>query len=321
MTASTRPQPEAGGIGRLLTDNLGLKLTALALSLMLFSLVHSDVDAQRAIYLDVVALLPPPSSGQMLVSELPAQVKVTLRGSRSKLNSLSRDQLLPVQLDLRDASSGNYYIDTHSIDVGSNIQVVETAPSVIPLTWAVAAEKRVPVQVELEGELDSDYSLRGEAQAEPARVTLRGPEKRLADLDTVSTDPVSLLGLGLGNHRRRVSLMALPDHVTYVEDTSVEVKLTVVPVLAQRTVKRVPIVVMGEGHAGLRPDRVEVTLRGPRQVLDELDADLLAPYVELGSGAGSPASSADVKLRGIPEGVEVVRVLPPSVLVWPKGKR
>ncbi len=321
MNAATRPRAQAGGIGRLVTDNLGLKLTSIALSIMLFSLVHSDVDAQRSIYLDVVALLPPPSSGKMLISELPAQVKVTLRGSRSKLNGLSRDQLLPLQLDLRQVPSGNYYIDPHSLDLGSNIQVVEITPSVVPLTWAVAAQKRVPVQVELEGELDSGFSLRGEAQAEPATITLRGPEKRLQSLDTVSTDPVSLVGLGLGTHRRRVSLMALPDHVAYVEDTSVEVKLTVVPVLAERTLKRLQIAVVGDGHALLRPERAEVTLRGPRKLLDDLDPDLIVPYVELPAGAAGAGGSYDVKLRDVPEGVDVVRVLPPNVLVWLKGKR
>ncbi|MFI5306746.1 MAG: YbbR-like domain-containing protein [Polyangiales bacterium] len=318
----TTPRPRArSGLTRLLTDNLALKAMSIGLSILLFALVHSDVDAQRAIYLDVVALLPPPSSGQMLISELPAQLKVTLRGSRSKLSTLSRDQMLPVQLDLRHASSGTYYIDPHTIDVGSNIQVVEIAPSVVPLTWVAAAEKRVSVQVELEGELDSGYSLRGEAQAEPSFVTLRGPQKRLESLDTVSTDPVTLLNLRPGNHRRRVSLMALPEHVTYVEDTSVEVKLTVVPRLAERSFKRIPIAVAGDARMLPRPDHAEVTLRGPRQVLDEIEPDLIVPYVDAPVGSTEPGSTVEVSLRGVPDGVEIVRVLPASVLLWSKVKR
>jgi hypothetical protein len=29
----------------------------------------------------------------------------------------------------------------------------------------------------------------------------------------------------------------------------------------------------------------------------------------------------DIKLRGVPAGVEVVGIVPPSTLVWSKGKR
>jgi YbbR domain-containing protein len=318
MMQGARTRRIVGILGRQLTDNLGLKLAALGLSLMLFSLVHSDVDAQRSIYLDVMTLLPASGSGKMLTSELPAQVKVTLRGSRSKLSSLSRDQLLPVQMDLREANSGIYYFDPHAIDVGSNVQVVEISPARVPLTWAVAAEKKVPVQIELQGDLDKRRSLHGEAQADPQYVTLRGPEQRLAGIHTVSTEPVTLEGLGVGAHRRRVALMPLPEHVTYVEDTSVEVKLVVEPVLAERTIKKLEVAVVGEARVGLRPDHVAVTLRGPKDVLDELDPELIVPYIEPSLDSGTRAYN--VKLRGMPAGLEVLQVLPPSVLVWPKGK-
>src|SRR5690349_4791120 len=137
MAASTQA-PRASALTRAFTENVGLKLLALALSLMLFSLVHSDVDAQRSIVLDVVALLPPPSSGKMLISDLPAQVKVTLRGSRSRLSTLARGELAPIQMDLRDASSGYYYLDPRQVDLGSNVRVLEITPSMVPLTWAVA---------------------------------------------------------------------------------------------------------------------------------------------------------------------------------------
>lgn len=313
--------PRTTGISRLITDNIGLKLLALGASVLLFSLVHSDVDAQRSIFLDVVALLPPPSSGKLLISELPAQVKVTLRGSRSRLSSLSRDELSPIQMDLRDAATTPYYLDPRAIEVGSNVQVIEITPSIVPLTWATAGERRVPVQVQLEGELDKKLSLRGDVEVDAAYITLRGPEQALKSLNTVSTEPVSLVGLGLGEHRRRVPLEPLPEHVAYVEDTAVEVRLQVEPAVAERTLRHLEIAALGEGSVALRPDHVEVTLRGPQALIEALDPDVIVPYVTLDSMAAIGTHAADVQLRGVPAGVTVVRILPPSTLVWLKGKR
>jgi YbbR domain-containing protein len=315
--------PRARSFSRLVTDNFGLKLLSLAASVLLFSLVHSDVDAQRSIFLDVIALLPPTGSGKMLISELPAQVKVTLRGSRSRLSALSRDELSPIQMDLRGANTQPYYVFApRTIPVGSAVQVAEITPSIVPLTWAVAGERRVPVHVQLEGELDKTLNLRGdELDADPAYVTLRGPEHALKALNTVSTEPVSLLGLGLGEHRRRVPLEPLPEHVAYVEDTAVEVRVLIEPAMSERTLRRLEVAAIGEGNVALRPNHVEVTLRGPQNLIGELEPDVIVPYVELDPAAAAGTHSADVKLRGVPAGVTVVRILPPSTLVWFKGKR
>jgi YbbR domain-containing protein len=305
---------------RVVTDNFGLKLTALVLSLLLFYLVHSDVDAQRAIYVDVVALLPPPGSGKTLISELPAQVKVTLRGSRSKLSSLSRDELGPIQLDLREAGDGPYYIDASLVDAGSNVQVVEISPSSVQLTWAVEVEKRVPIEVVLEGKPAKGYDLSGNVQVEPSFITLRGPEELLAAIKSVPTETLSLARFELGTHKRRVALDPPPDHVSYIENTAVEVSFSVALAVAEQTFRRLEVAAVGEGGAELRPDRVSVTVRGPHELLDQLDAEALVPYVELDPAHAAGTRAYDVQLRGVPEGIATLTILPPSVLVRPKGK-
>lgn len=303
---------------RAVTDNAGLKLLALGLSVLLFSLVHSDIDAQRSVYVDVVTLLPPPGAGKMLLSELPTQVRVTLRGSRSKLSDLSRDDFSPVQIDLRDAKPGKHYIESGAIDVGGTAQVVEVAPSALDLVWADAAEKRVPVQVQLEGALERGTSLNGDVEVEPSYVTLRGPAERLASLSTVSTDPVSLVGFGLGSHTRRVPLEPLPQHVTYGDDSSVEIRLVVVQEVAERTFPGIEVAIVGGAVATLRPTQVAVTVRGPADLVQGLEPESIVPFVESGHEAGTLPQ--EVKLRDVTEGVEVVRIVPPSVLVRQESK-
>lgn len=301
-------------IVRLLTHNLGLKLLSLGLSVLLFSLVHSDVDAQRSLLVDVVALLPPAEAERMLVSELPAQVKVTLRGSRSRLSDLSRDDLSPLQLDLRDAATGYYYFKPTDIDI-AGLQVVEIEPSSVPLTWAVTAHKALVVHPQLRGKPGDRHQLQEPVQARPARVSVRGPKHVLDDLHAVPTEPFSIDGLRTGQHVRRVALAPLPQHVVYEGDPQVELQIVVEPVVSERVFRKLEVAVVGGPGASLRPDRVAVTFRGGEDLLSELEPEHIVPYVELVPPFSSGFAPLDVRLRGVPEGIEVVRITPSSVLV------
>jgi hypothetical protein len=304
---------------RVFTDDWGLKLLALGMSVALFSLVHGDVDAQRSIYVDVVALLPPPDSGKMLISEVPAQVKVTLRGSRSKLSGLSRDDLSPLQVDLRSANTGAYYIDTSVLDVGSGIRVIDIIPSTLALTWAATAEKRASVQVRLEGTPHKGLQV-GTIEVTPAYVTLRGPEGVLQTLSTLSTEPVSITGLAAGQHKRRVPLQPLPQHVTVLEDSSVEAVVPIVPVIGERTLRRLEVATVGELVLSVRPEVVSMRLRGPEDVLDEIDPRAIVPYIDAALAPESGTRALDVQVRGLPAGIEVAEIIPASVLAGIKGK-
>jgi YbbR domain-containing protein len=287
---------------------------ALGLSVMLFSLVHSDVDAQRSMYIDVVALLPPADSDRMLVSELPAQVRVTLRGSRSRLSDLSRDAFSPIQLDLRQGTNGYYYFRPSDVDVSGGIQVISVDPATVPLTWAATGTKRLPVHPKVVGKLDANHRLRAAAQARPGEVSVRGPKTALTELSTISTDVVSLEGMHAGHHTRRVALAPLPKLVSYEGDAHVEVDLDVDAIVAERVLRRLEVAVLGAPTAVLRPGRVTVTLRGPQDRLSELEPEEVVPFIEV-SGPGSPTLVVhDVKVRGVPEGLEVVRIAPPNEL-------
>ena len=298
---------------RFITNNLGLKLLAVALSLLLFSLVHSDVDAQRSMFIDVVALLPPADAGRMLISELPTQVKVTLRGSRSRLSDLSRDDFSPIQLDLREGTNGYYYFRPNEVDVAGGVHVMEIEPATVPLTWAPTGRKEVAVHARIEGKLEEHHRLRAAVTARPSSVFVRGPKSVLEELSTVSTESVSLASVSVGQHMRRVALAPLPKLVTYEGDAYVEVQLDVEPIVAERTLKRLEVAVLGASAAALRPDQISVTLRGPQEALAELDPEQVVPYIEL-STATSTLTAHDIKLRGVPETLEVLRVTPSSVL-------
>lgn len=297
------------------TDNLPLKLLSIVLSIALFSIVHSDQDGQRSLYVDVVALLPPADSTRMLVSDLPHQVKVTLRGSNARLTELQRDELGPIQMDLTDTSRRYYYFGPKTLDVSGALQVVEIEPATVPLEWVASAEKRVGVDAVVTGELGPGLVVKQPVAVRPGVVTVRGPADEVAGMTSVRTDVVDVDGLALGTHGLRVPLQPLPENVSYLEDVMVEVQVEVRPELSERTFRRLSVSVVGQGAAAVRPKVVAVTLRGPKRRLEAYDTDLLVPFVELSSEGQAGTAPSKVSLRGDLDGIEVVKVVPAEVLV------
>lgn len=313
---TTPEAPERGPFTRLLLDNLPLKLLAFVLSIALFSLVHSDQDAQRAMYVDVVALLPPPHADKMLVSEIPSQAKVTLRGSRSRITALQHDDFAPIQMDLRDPARRYYYFDAAAIDVPGAVQVVGIEPAAVELAWASSSERKVPVRARLRGAPDEGFMVKKPIVIVPGSVTIHGPTDEIGSVHEVFTEDISIDGMAAGTYDRRVQLEPLSGHITYLDPAATQVHIEVVPELGDRVLRKLEVAVVGAGGASLRPSVVSVALRGPVRALGELEPEELVPYVELPAAAVAEQGllPLEVKLRGLPEGFEIVRVLPPSVL-------
>lgn len=298
-----------------ITHNFPLKVLSLALSIVLFSIVHSDQDAQRTVFLDVVALLPDPGADRMLLTDLPHEVKVTLRGSRARINALHRDDFRPITMDLTDTNRRFYYFDHQAVELDGNIQVVTIEPSSIVLEWATAAERRVPIKLRLDGEPASDIAVQEPVELTPAAVTIRGPAASVDGISAVFTDVISVEGLPGGVHERRVALEPLPEHVSYMEDVSVQVAMRLQAKLVERTIRRLEVAVVGSSEVSLRPANVSVTVRGPAKRVEQLDAEHVVPMVTLPEGdAIGPEAQVTIRNDAI-DGLEVVRIAPPTVLV------
>jgi YbbR domain-containing protein len=320
MNAPARENPL--WIVRVLTENIPLKLVSLALACVLFSIVHSDVDAQRSLYVDLVTLLPPAPSNKMLVSELPHEIKLTLRGSRSRVSALSRDDLQPIQMDLTDTASAEYVFDPAALDLGAGLEVTEITPSRVPLVWVTSAERRIRVRVPVEGVPRAGYHARLPVEVRPEQILVRGPEDLVKSATVAETDPMTVDGLGPGTHTRWLSLRPLPSHVFYEGGETVEARVIIEPTLADRVLRGLDVSVVGEGELKVRPERVTVTLRGPEAELESLAVEEVVPYVDMTGvgGTGGGTQPQEVQLRGVPEGVQVERILPDSVLVTRRGR-
>jgi YbbR domain-containing protein len=298
-------------VRRLFTHNAGLKLLSLAIAIFLYSLVHGSEDQQRAIYVDVTAIPPPPSSGKVLVSDLPDRVKVTLRGSRSQLQGI---ELPTVEMDVTDPSQRYYYFEPTVFDLPPGVDVTSIAPASLPLVWADYVERRIPIEARV-GSPRPGLQLAGSPRVEPRTVLVRGAEREIAPMQLVKTQPIEISDIEPGEHELRVRLDAPPLHTDF-DVTSVQVHFEIVPEVATRTFRGLAVSQLGEIRATLRPAHVDVTVRGPAAVVDLLTEDRVVPYIQLveaPSAAG--ASSVEVQVYGLPAGIEVESIEPGSVLV------
>lgn len=314
-----KAQVQTSGVIRgLLLDNLGLKVISLVCAMAVFWLVRGAEEAQRAVFVDVIATTPPATSERMLTSDLPAKVRLTLRGSRSILNALHSDEIPPVQVDLSASTASLYYFDPETFELPGGVEVVQIAPPTIPLAWAERSSRSVSIVPAMEGAPEPGLMLAGTPSVRPSTTMLRGPAPDLATVERLMTDPVTISGLPAGRYERRVGLVRLPGHVENAGETTITVSFELAPEVAQRSVPRLEIAVIGGVAREVRPTRVRVTLRGSPLVLDAMDALSLVPYVDVGALEPEAGTQAvPVQVRGIPQGVELAGVEPDEALVTP----
>ncbi|HMI94436.1 MAG TPA: hypothetical protein VK509_23850, partial [Polyangiales bacterium] len=94
----------------------------------------------------------------------------------------------------------------------------------------------------------------------------------------------------------------------------------IVPVIGERTLRRLEVATVGETVLSVRPEVVSMRLRGPEDVLDEIDPRAIVPYIDAALAPESGTRALDVQVRGLPAGVEVAEIIPASVLAGIKGK-
>jgi YbbR domain-containing protein len=154
--------------------------------------------------------------------------------------------------------------------------------------------------------------------ATPEKVEVSGPASLVDRLTALETEPFDLTDLAT-SVQKTVGLVRT-DQLT-VKPENVSVEITVAPVVITREFKRLTVEVRNVDRPfQLRPTRVNLTVRGPQRVVQNLTLDEGAIYVDGASyEPGEHMVEAEVTL---PAGVEVVKRDPPVIrleIVEPKN--
>jgi len=254
-----------------LTADWPLKLTALALSVLLWLVASSEEPASGLLS---VELRVQPPAGREVVRE-PGRIRATVVGRRRDLLRLSRENLVLTRMlpDSLTADSMSLTIDPADLVFpgATGIQVQDVEPRRVGVELNPLAQRTVPVHPVVRVQSRSGFELVGAVAVVPGEVRLAGPESRIAAIDSAVTVPLELAGAD-GPAEQRVMVDTTGFGPVRVFPSRVTVSLNV-QAMGERTLWPVPVQL--PSALRLRPDRdtVTVRVRGPRARLAALTPD------------------------------------------------
>jgi len=303
----------------LVFDNFWLKLFSLVVSLGFYAFIHGAESVQRTVEVDVVRL-PPPADRQLL-TELPTRVAVILRGPRTQIEALRRDDLGAVQIDLRSGRGSRIELDPSSLRMPTGVVLDQMYPAFVEARWDDVVQKDVQILVARSGDPAPGLMVKGAVLVEPSHLSVRGPRSILNVMQLVRTAPFEMSGLPLGVHQQELALDRPPSldngqsSVKYGIDT-VLATVEIGRALAEREVPRLKVQVVGVVHASVQPATVTLKLRGTADDLKAIDPELIVVRVEpkaAGLDTSKPGNAYLDVLAELPK--VTVEVVPSKVYV------
>ena len=122
-------------------------------------------------------------------------ISVLLRGRRDRLRTLTGRGLV-VSIDCSDVygpGERTVNVDASSLGLPRSVEFIKAVPSQLRFIFEERAEKLVEVVPQFVGEIPAGYLLDG-YKVNPPSLLIAGPAERVALVEQVSTDPISLAG-------------------------------------------------------------------------------------------------------------------------------
>lgn len=297
-------------------ENLALKILSLCCAMALFAFTHGSETAQRAFSVSVLSILPPNAAKRQLISQLPTEVRITLRGPRTQLDDLHSDDIGALQLDLRSGKDAKIDLDEKMFHVPAGLTVEQITPTSIEVKWDDVISKAVPVQIPRTGETQPGFVVKGAVTSDPAEVQVRGPRSVVEGIKSARAAPFDVTGLAQGIHTQKLPLDKPPSLTSYDVD-QVNASVEIARQLVTKTFSRLKVEVIGLPRATTRPVTVSVVVSGTAEDVAAISPDAIVPRVEpktAGDDLSKPGNDNLTVIVDVPKNV-TAQVDPPKVVV------
>lgn len=180
----------------LLLDNLGLKLVALLLGLLVYLNVYTD--RQNTMLLTFPIEIQDLGDSLSLSGPVPAVVQAEVRGTGKQLLKLRLTEP-PLKVSLLGVGPGRFErmlsVEDLPLPPGEGAQVERLAgPRLLEIQVERRIRRRIPVKARVEGTPAAGFAWTGAVVATPETLLVVGPRSAVAALDSVRLRPVSIAG-------------------------------------------------------------------------------------------------------------------------------
>ncbi|WMI70511.1 CdaR family protein [Aminobacterium sp. MB27-C1] len=256
------------------------------------------------IYLESVHIMPKDVTVKGIEKDLARIESVRISPTLEQLKS-GEEITLPVEI-----VKSQPFEDEVTIDPGQ-IKVTAVLAQGLP-------KKKVPVNVQVIGEPDSDYSVKA-IVVEPSEVEVEGPYPRLGKVTRLETETIDITGLAQ-EQSMIVPLKPLDDSLLkYTGASSVRVNILLKPYTVSKLLTNVGVEVEGNSiYPGwsVEPNTVNITIEGiPSEIEKISETDFpIQPYVNV-TNIVSRKLMVPVQIRNTSSSIRVVKVDPSRVTV------
>jgi YbbR domain-containing protein len=303
---------------RAFTRNLSLKLLSLIIAFGLWTFVNfGERDAEESLQVPLELRNIPVDL--MITSPRVNFIDVRVSGPRTLLGRIDKDRLV-IGLDLNGVRPGPalFRLGADLFNLPRGVQVVRINPAQVTIELEAVAQKSVPVRLHLTGRPSPDLVVE-DVKVSPETVVVSGPQSDIQSIDSVTTEPLDLTNAEAGTIERELPLEAVGEYVS-LSAPRVAAQVRVDEVEVTRELRRVPIEVRNTTYrVRLRPETIQLTLRGPKRLVADLEPSLVPVYIDAGrEGVGERQVKPTVEL---PTGVDLVAMEPNAVRLTLSSQR
>ncbi len=291
-----------------------LKLGAFFMACTIFLYVRDDRQAAITAHAPIRLLYP----DDMVQTSPPVEkAAITIRGRWSTLNRFDPSELEPITVEVTAEDNGEFVpIPAESVRLPAGLEVSSIQPEYVRVELEKLERKTIDVRPRLVGQPAEAYRI-GEYTVRPTSVVVTGPASSMADLRYAGTEPIDVTGVK-EQFTREVQLRFDDPLINYDLSSPIEVTVPVITQEVQRTLQGVSVVPVNTGDlVDMSPDSINVTVRGPKAVVDALTIETVRATVDLGAEASRPPGTFNKQPRvtNLPPGVTLVTVYPTDIIV------
>jgi YbbR domain-containing protein len=177
---------------KLFTENLGLKISAVLISFLLWFFITSKGQSEMTVNIPLEFKNVPANMG--IVETSAQSVSVTVRGHERLMMNLKPSDIR-VYADLSRVAKGEdvFFVNKEDIKLPYALSVRNITPSTVRIKLDETVSKAVPVRPVLIGQPGTGFVL-SSVTVEPNKVTVRGLKSDLAKIRSIKTEPLDITG-------------------------------------------------------------------------------------------------------------------------------